>query len=138
MNIKRIILLILIIIWMITVFCFSSEDSKKSGNTSGKVTEQVVEIMNKNIPKEEKLKKVKEYHPIVRKIAHVTLYTIGGILFFLFVNTYKISLLKKVIYAIIIGIAYATTDEFHQSLVPRKKSTIIRCVNRYCRNCFAE
>lgn len=115
----RIILLILIAIWMITVYCFSNEDAEKSSKTSGKVTEQVVEVLNKNIPEKEKAKKVEEYQPIIRKIAHFTLYTIGGILSYLYVNTFKISIAKRIICAIIFCAIYATTDEIHQSLVPR-------------------
>lgn len=131
MNLKRAILLILIVIWMIIVFCFSNENAEKSSKTSGEVTKQVVEVLNKDLPEKEKEQKVKEYQPIIRKIAHVTLYTIGGVLFFLFVNTYKITLLKKVIYALILGMAYATTDEIHQSLVPRQRSTNTGCINRH-------
>lgn len=131
--IKRIILLILIAIWMITVFSFSDQNAEKSSKTSSTVTKQVVEILNKGIPEEEKEKKVEEYQPIIRKIAHITLYTIGGILVFLYANTYKIALTKKVIYAIIFCVIYAITDEIHQSFVPRQRTTNNRCTNRYIR-----
>ena len=118
MKVKRIIFLILIIVWLVVVFCFSNEEASKSRITSGKVIEKIVELTNHGISNQEKIKKVKEIHHIVRKIAHITLYTIGGILLFLFCNTYKIGLKNKVIYAIIIGGIYAATDEIHQSFVP--------------------
>ena len=132
--IERIILLILIAIWMITVYSFSNENAEESSKKSGTVTKQVVELLNKGIAEEEKEKKVEEYQPVIRKIAHITLYTIGGILTFIYANTYKISLTKKVMYAIIFCAIYATTDEIHQSLVPRKRPTSNRCFNRYIRS----
>ncbi len=118
MKIKRIILLILTIIWIITVFSFSNEEASKSKITSGRIAAKIVELTNKGISKQEKIKKVKELQHIVRKTAHVTLYTIGGVLLFLFCNTYDIGLKKKIIYAIIVGGSYAAFDEIHQSFVP--------------------
>ena len=118
MKIKRIILLTLTIIWIVTVFCFSNEVASKSEKTSGKVAEKIVELTHKGISQQEKIKKVKELQHVVRKTAHVTLYTIGGVLLFLFCNTYDIGLKKKIIYAIIIGGSYAAFDEIHQSFVP--------------------
>ena len=132
--IERIILLILIAIWMITVYSFSSEDAEKSSKTSGTVTKQVVEILNKGITEEEKEKKVEEYQPVIRKIAHITLYTIGGILVFLYANTYKISIAKQIICAIIFCAIYAVTDEVHQSITPRQRPTDNRCINRHIRS----
>ncbi len=118
-NLIRIILLVLIAIWMIIVFNFSDENAEKSSQTSGKITEQVVEVLNKNISAKEKAKKVEKYQPIIRKIAHITLYTIGGILTILYANTFKITLTKKVMYAIIFCVIYAITDEIHQKFSPR-------------------
>ena len=134
----RIILLILIAAWMIIVFKFSNEDAEKSSKTSKKVTEQVVEVLNKDLPEKEKTKKVKEYQPIIRKIAHFTLYTIGGILSYLYANTFKISIAKRIICAIIFCVIYALSDEIHQGLVPRKRTTNNRCINRYIRSNIAE
>lgn len=122
---KRTILAILIIIWIGTVFYFSNEDATKSTGTSGKVIEKIVEITNKKIDKEEKQEKIKELQPIVRKCAHLSIYTVGGILLFLFVNTYQIPLKNKIIYAIIIGTIYAITDEIHQVFVPGRGPGII-------------
>lgn len=134
----RIILLILIAAWMIIVFKFSNENAEKSSKTSGKVTEQVVEVLNKDLPEREKEKKVKEYQPIIRKIAHFTLYTIGGILIYLYANTFKISIAKRIICAIIFCVIYALSDEIHQGLVPRTRSRNKRCINRYIRSNIAE
>jgi len=121
---KKIILIILLIIWMITVFCFSNENAEKSGNTSGKVVETIIEIFYKGISEEEKIEKVEILQSIVRKGAHLTIYTIGGILLFLFCNTYNLVLKKKILYAIIIGGIYAITDEIHQGFIPGRAPQI--------------
>jgi len=121
---KRIIYLILILIWMITVFCFSNENAENSSNTSGKVVETIIEIFYKGISEEEKIEKVEILQPIVRKGAHLTIYTIGGILLFLFCNTYNLVLKKKILCAIIIGGIYAITDEMHQGIIPGRAPQI--------------
>ena len=109
---NRIILAILILVWMITVFCFSDENGQESSNTSGEIVEVIVETIQSEKIKEDTVE------VIVRKGAHLTLYTIGGVLIFLFCNTYKIVCKKKIIYTIIIGGLYAITDEIHQGFIP--------------------
>lgn len=115
---KRIILAILVLIWMLVVFYFSSENATKSAGTSGEIIETIIEIFAKEISKEEKQEIIEKLQPIIRKCAHLTLYAVGGILIFLFINTYKMPLKNKIIYAIIIGGIYAITDEIHQAFVP--------------------
>jgi len=51
---NRIILAILILLWMITVFCFSDEDGQESSNTSGEIVEVIVEtIQSETIEEDE-------------------------------------------------------------------------------------
>jgi len=109
---NRILLAFLILLWMITVFCFSNEDGQESSNTSGKIVKIIVETINNERIEEDKIE------VIVRKGAHLTLYTVGGVLIFMFFNTYEIVLKKKVIYTIVLGVLYAITDEIHQGIIP--------------------
>jgi len=97
---------------MITVFCFSDEDGQESSNTSGEIVEVIVETIQSETIEED------EVEVIVRKGAHLTLYTVGGVLIFMFFNTYEIVLKKKVIYTIVLGVLYAITDEIHQGIIP--------------------
>lgn len=115
---KKVILAILVLIWMLTVFYFSSEDATKSAGTSGQLIENIIEIFTKEINQGEKQEIVEKLQPIIRKCAHLSLYIVGGILIFLFINTYKMPLKNKIIYVIIIGGIYAITDEIHQAFVP--------------------
>lgn len=69
----RIIFMILTVIWMVTVFKFSSEPSVESENTSSSVTRTIVKVIYGE-DSEDFEKKVKEIDPIIRKLAHYTLY----------------------------------------------------------------
>ena len=123
----QIIKLVFVIIWMIIVFCFSNEAGEKSKNTSGRLTEKVVDIIASHTNADEKTKtEMKEkIEPITRKIAHYTLYTIGGILILNYINTYNITKSKKIIASTITGAAYAGTDELHQLFTDGRSASII-------------
>lgn len=137
---KRIILGILIIIWMITIFLFSSQDGMESESTSDIITNRIVnETIENNIEIEENVDNTNneninnsvnvakynyefemykgEVRLVVRKSAHFIIYLVGGILLFNFFRTYNISLRNQIIYAILGIILYASSDEFHQLFV---------------------
>ena len=123
---KRQIFLIPALIWMIIVFLFSNENADNSLNRSTNVSKEIVNIITyeRNIEEEEKQQIVDEVDPIVRKIAHFTLYTIGGICIILYINTYKIQEKWKIIIAICFGAIYAYTDELHQFFVSGRSMLI--------------
>lgn len=137
---KRIILGILIIIWMITIFLFSSQDGMESESTSDIITNRIVnENIENDIEIEENLDNTNnedannsvnvakynyefemykgEVRLVVRKSAHFIIYLVGGFLLFNFFRTYNISLRNQIIYAILGIILYASSDEFHQLFV---------------------
>lgn len=159
--IQKILSVALVLVWMITVFIFSSQDGNETLNTSGafiyaidsKISssnEPKVEKENQNIEQSSKSdisennKYKYEYsanvQKIVRKNAHYFLYMIGGVILSVFfcVNSIKrvnknktnekeIAIIKKdktIFYAIIVGIIYAFTDEFHQKFVPGRTSSL--------------
>lgn len=119
-----------------------SIDSKVSKNEDS----PVISHNNKQADEKNTLKK-KEYkykyssqlQKVVRKNAHYFLYMLGGILLsvFFYVNLDKSNIketritLRKyhifskcIFYAMIIGILYACTDEFHQKFVPGRTCSI--------------
>ena len=120
MKYKKIILIILIVIWMITVFIFSNQQSIDSANTSGRFIEIVMKIFNKNISDEQ----IQALQLPIRKLAHFTIYAIGGLLVALLINQYKISTLRKVIYSQTFMTLYAITDEVHQYFIPGRVGII--------------
>ena len=122
MKIKRIIFIVLIIIWMLAVFRFSSEKSEVSSNTSGKTIRAILNVVpwTSSLSNEEKDQLVETLQPIARKLAHFSIYTLGGTLIMLLTKTFDISNKKRVIYSMIFGVLYAVSDEVHQYFVPRK------------------
>lgn len=130
-NLKRdkkmqIIKFVLVLIWMIIVFSFSNQPGTESSNTSSEFTEKIINIItfSFNLTQDEKIKVITKIEPIVRKLAHYSLYTIGGILIINFVNTYKLKVSKKVLISIMIGAIYAGTDEFHQYFIVGRKASL--------------
>ena len=54
-NYKRVIYLLLVIVWMVTVFMFSNQKGEKSQKTSSSITKLIVQIItyNKNFTESE-------------------------------------------------------------------------------------
>lgn len=118
MNKKIIIALswLCVLITMIMIFCFSAEDSKKSGETSKNVVEKVLEtVMDK-----EKITPavVQKYEFPIRKVAHFGIYMLLG---FCLSNAYRVTLSKynylPYILAFPSAIIYAVSDEIHQNFI---------------------
>ena len=115
---KKIISFIVLILWMIVIFSFSSADANKSTGTSDKVITTMIEIKDKitdqETPISEKEIIVKNSSFYVRKIAHITEYLILGFLMFNLLKQYSVT---NIYYAIGLSILYSCTDEFHQLFI---------------------
>lgn len=122
MKNKKIITIILILIWMCIVFKFSSQPSTESSQLSGKITKAILNFFN--VLEGKTIEQQSQIETIVRKLAHYFIYTIGGILIFLHMDSYKIHINKKVLFSQIIGTSYAATDEFHQLFVPGRSGEL--------------
>lgn len=125
---KKIIYLILTITWMSIIFMFSNqpatESSKLSDGFISTTIGNIYKVFNKNVT-EEKLTQIKEiYTTPVRKIAHFTIYLILGILTFLVLKEYNIENKKQILFAVLICLLYATSDEIHQLFVPGRSGEI--------------
>lgn len=132
----KIIFLILIILNCITIFYFSNQVAQTSSTSSGRVVNFIMKILPQfNSIEEQK----KEYianeilQPIVRKLAHFSIYTLLGFLTMnyaiadekiekqllkLCTQQLYISKYKKVLYSQLFGTLYAITDEIHQLFIP--------------------
>ena len=129
MKIYRSVLLLLVIIWMITVFIFSHQPAEMSSNTSGNTIRFIINyvpiVKDFNYIQKEEI--VELLQPIVRKLAHLSIYVLGGVLLFTFANTYNIEEKNKISFSALTGILYAITDELHQLFIPRTSWTNTRC-----------
>lgn len=110
-NKKRILFAVLVIVWMITIFCFSNENGETSQGTSDIITNAIINV-------NQELEKNRETISFcVRKLAHFSIYFVGGILLFEFYSTFDVT--KKRIFGMsaLTGICYACFDEFHQLFI---------------------
>ena len=121
---RKIISIILVILWMILVFWFSSQIGDDSQVTSGNTIRKIITFINNNIDKVKLEEIVELLQPIVRKLAHFTLYTLGGIFIFNMFNSFKLKNREKIGYSFLVGALYAITDEIHQLFVPGRSGMI--------------
>lgn len=119
----KILKIILIIVWMITIFIFSGQQGNESSGTSRKFTITIIQIITG--------KRLELNHPFVeeiqfaiRKLAHFTIYAIGGFLIMNYTYTIEKTMKYKVLFSIIFGGVYAITDEVHQFFVPGRSAQI--------------
>ncbi len=126
---KKIIYLILVILWMSLIFYFSNMVSYKSDEKSDKVIDstviKVAEFFKKDLTDEQKYNIYRYSVYPVRKYAHVFEYFVLFILVFLYINCYEISLRNKLIYSLIVCIVYACSDEVHQRFVPGRDGNVV-------------
>ena len=126
---KKIIFLILMILWMGVIFYFSGRSAAESDNQSNGFIHatviKTVKLFKKDLTASEEEFIVKYCVYPIRKYAHVFEYFVLYILVFLFINCYDIDLKKKLIYSMIVCILYASSDEIHQIFVPGRSSKIL-------------
>lgn len=122
---KKTISFIVLILWMIVIFSFSSAEANKSTGTSDKVITTMIEIKDKitnnETPNNEKEIIVKNSSFYIRKIAHITEYLILGFLMFNLLKQYSVT---NIYYAIGLSILYSCTDEFHQLFISGRSGSI--------------
>lgn len=115
MKYKKIIKWSLLIIWMLIIFSFSNQPN--SGEVTHSFIENLLPIIKTN-------SLIDTLNFIIRKLAHIMEYLILAFLSISLLKEYtkqeKTILLSTLIFCIL----YALTDEYHQSLVAGRTSTI--------------
>ena len=124
---KRILFLILLIITFCIIFNFSEQNGEISGSLSKKITEFIVNIISKikTIDIATKLNYIEKLHPLIRKLAHFSIYTVVGFSIMGFMCTFDMKNIFKLIISFVVGVSYAITDEVHQSFTPGRTPSII-------------
>lgn len=120
----KILKIILIIIWMVTVFVFSGQQGTESGDTSRKFTIIIIEtITGKTLDLNDPF--VDSIQLFIRKTAHFTIYAIGGFLIMNYAYSTNKTQRQKILHSISFGGVYAITDEIHQFFVPGRSGNIV-------------
>ena len=124
--VKRILFIIMLLATLYLIFCFSAQDGEQSGNLSLKVTNFIVNLFSKikNMDAALRMHYIEKLHPIIRKLAHFSIYCLVGFSVMGFWCTFDIKNKYKLLWSILIGVTYATSDEFHQSFIPGRGPSI--------------
>lgn len=122
-NVKKIIYGIFVLIWMIIVFSFSNQNGKVSQSSSDIITNSIVKICDDyfgiNLQNN-----ITDISFVVRKLAHFSIYFMGGILIYNFLNAFSIKKKYIIIFSIVWGVIYAMTDEMHQFFIDGRAAQI--------------
>lgn len=127
MNIRKLLSTILVIIWMITIYYFSNQQGTGSSNTSKKVASVIVNIcdIKKEMTEQQKEEVIVVIEPIIRKLAHYTIYMVGGLLLVNCAYAYMSDEKRVILFSSIIGVIYAASDEIHQLFVDGRSGKIL-------------
>lgn len=109
MKIKKIIKIIILILWMLVIFLLSNQTGSESTGLSDKLICSMMSNCNPDI-----------YSFIVRKIAHFMIYFILGI--FTIMN-FKLSK-ENIINTLLICVIYAFSDEIHQMFINNRSGEL--------------
>lgn len=124
-NNKSVVWLIITVVWMTVIFCFSAQPADVSTDTSLRVGMTIGKMSVPDfskLPKEEQIDYAKKIEFPMRKMAHATEYAILGCL--LTNLCQSLSMKKAYMWSWLMGNAYAATDEFHQLFVPGRSGQI--------------
>lgn len=127
-NRRKILILDIIIIlcWMGIVFTFSNQIGKTSTNLSSSIASRLVDIIHRNdteLTVKERTRLINKYNYNIRKLAHYSIYLVGGIIIFSFVHSLLDKKVKAAIISILLGFLYACSDELHQFFISGRDAT---------------
>lgn len=111
---KKIINILLLIIWILFIFIMSSFNADKSSMQSGLIVDILSNIFH--------ISNIDLLTIIIRKLAHITEYLILGILMINCLKDYKIN--KLYLVSILLCIIYSMLDEFHQTFINGRSGEI--------------
>lgn len=122
----RIIKVLLLILCMISIFYFSSDNGVESSDKSHSIIYSVGElILGRELTNQEKDYYVEHYEVFVRKTAHFTIYFILGLLFISNLYEYRVIDKKSILYSIFFVFIYACSDEIHQLFIHERSGQIL-------------
>ena len=123
--IRKVIKIILVLLWMVMIFLLSNEEAVKSSKKSdGLIIKSVELFTGKSLSDQEKEKVLKYLVFPVRKCAHLSLYLILGILVISLLREYMVINTKLVLLSLLICFLYACSDEIHQLVVPGRSGEV--------------
>lgn len=128
-TVMRLILGIMLAGWMIIIFWFSNQPATESSEISGTISYRLVEdtdeIFNWGLTAEQIRKIAGNIEYPIRKAAHMTEYAIFSIFVMIALIVDGIKGVRIPVISAVIAIAFAATDEFHQTFVPGRYGCVL-------------
>lgn len=124
---KRRVLMVLVVLWMILIFVFSAQPAAESTDMSRLVGYEVGELFVPNFenwPEPEQNAFAEQIDHPVRKCAHASEYALLAILIMLLMGSYGVTGKRRFLICLIWVAVYASTDEFHQLFVPGRSGQL--------------
>ncbi|GKX31753.1 teicoplanin resistance protein VanZ [Vallitalea longa] len=127
MNIKKIIVIIVILALMVGINLFSSQTATESDRVSSKIAKTVVTklgIITEEQAQDDSHPIIEQADHIIRKAAHFSIYFFLAFILYIFFYWQMKNPWKAFFIAWIIAIVYAMFDEYHQTFVNGRSGEI--------------
>ena len=128
-TVMRLILGIMLAGWMIIIFWFSNQPATESSEISGTISYRLVEdtdeIFNWGLTTDQIGNIAGNIEYPIRKAAHMTEYAIFSIFVMIALIVDGIKGVRIPVISAVIAIAFAATDEFHQTFVPGRYGCVL-------------
>ncbi len=121
---KKVLSVMVVLLWMLVIFLFSARNGTSSGGMSRKVITTTVEVFTEiedETPEMEKIVDILSFP--VRKSAHFFLYFVLGLLVMNALYTLGIEK-RTILFAFLICACYALSDEWHQTFIDERSGDI--------------
>lgn len=118
---RQFVFVILTVIWMAVIFCYSAQNADESSEESNAIGMLVGRIVYSDFnawPKEEQIAFAEKWSYPIRKTAHMTEYAILGFLLVGAMANPRRRSQSIFLMAFLVAVLYAASDEFHQYFVP--------------------
>lgn len=113
-NQRKLLILLAVVFWMAIIFKLSAQPGEQSNLLSSNVTGVIVSLTQRFRPDVN----LESLNHLIRKCAHFLAYLVLGVIGLFAMRRIGLTGKRGVGFALLLCIAYAITDELHQSFVP--------------------
>ena len=113
---KKKIAIIVVVFWMIVIFCLSHQPA----NASNELSKWIAHILAQNVDLVTSREdfNLTSFNSLIRNYAHFLLYFVLGIIVVTTLKKMGVTGVKGILLSLLICIVFAITDEWHQLYVP--------------------
>lgn len=130
MKRKKVLAWVLLFLWMLIIFFFSSQSGVESGRLSNGILDKLLKFSPFSFD-------VSAMRFVIRKLAHFTEYFLLAILSINVSRQYGGVTSKHVIIILLFCLLYASSDEIHQLFMLNRGPALIDVLLDYCGSLFA-